>query len=554
MAHADNVVWLPLTGILVIMRTQNHVVVTGGGLSSLGKGIVASSVGTILASTGQRVVLQKFDPYLNVDTGTMNPGEHGEVYVTDDGYETDLDLGNYERFLHKSLDKRSSLTSGMVFQRVLERERNGDFLGKTVQIIPHVTDEICARLDSLHGDNDIVITEFGGTVGDLEGANMMEAVRIYKAKANVNVVHIHVAFVPYLTTSDEFKTKPAQRSIRDCMGLGFPPDIVVCRTDVRMPDSFKEKVAMAAGLSVDRVFNGWNVEDVYEIPLMFHDQRLGESIMSMFNLEGTPNVDEWADYRVERISPRSTVRVALCGKYVGSSDAYKSVIEAVKHAGVQVGTKVDIDLFDVEAHGEKAVLNYDAVIIPGGFGERGWADKIGIARLCLEKQIPLLGICLGMQAMAVSYARSVCDMPKANSTEFRKDCIPVIDLMEEQKSRKGMGGTLRVGSYDAKLVEGSQVAAMYKSDVAAERHRHRYELSADMAASLVGVVPSGVSPDGKLVEFIEFPGQFWVGCQGHPELKSRPHEPGPLFVGLLQAAKDGVLPTGAAGIPVDVVE
>ena len=514
---------------------RHHIIITGGGLSSLGKGIVASSIGAILSTVCKSVKLQKFDPYFNVDPGTMNPFEHGEVYVTDDGAETDLDLGNYERFLHTSLDRRSSITSGMIFQTVLEKERKGDFLGKTVQIIPHMTDEICRRLDALHNDSEVVITEFGGTVGDIEGMPLMEAVRIYKALPHVEVIHVHVAFVPYLKTSDEFKTKPAQSSIRDCMALGFPPDIVVCRSDFKMTETIKEKVALAAGLPVDKVFNGWNVEDVYEVPLMLHDQKIGETLLEMLGKEGEPNVKEWERYRVQRISPRKTVKVAICGKYVDAPDAYKSVLEAVKHAGVKVGVKVDTDLFDVETHGAKEILNYDAVIIPGGFGERGWADKISIAKMCYDEKIPLLGICLGLQAMCVAYARFVCNMPKANSTEFRKDCIPVIDLMEDQKKRKGMGGTLRVGAYSAKLTEGSQVAAMYNGLTASERHRHRYELSTKMADSLEGLKASGISPDGKLVEFIELEDQFWVGCQGHPELKSRPHDPAPLFVGLLEA-------------------
>ena len=516
------------------------IVVSGGSLSSLGKGIVASSIGAILASTKQTITIQKFDPYLNVDPGTMNPFEHGETFVLEDGLECDLDLGNYERFLNRDLDKRSSVTSGLVLQSVLQDEREGKFAGKTVQIIPHVTDEICSRFDSLHEDNDIVIVEFGGTIGDIEGVSLLEAARIYKADPEVDLLHIHLSHVPYLSSSKSFKTKPAQSSIKDCMSSGLPPDMVICRSEKPIGESEKRKIALAAGLPDNKVLNGWDIEDIYEVPLMFNDQGLGDRILEFFNIENEIiDLQKWEDYRLKRIKPRKTVKVAIFGKYVDAPDAYKSVIEAVKHAGVNTGVIPEITLFDVEAHGEKAILDYDAVIIPGGFGERGWGDKIKVAERCFNAKIPLLGICLGMQAMAVAYARFACDIQKANSTEFgRKDCVPIIDLMEEQKTRKNFGGTLRVGSYYADLQEGSHVSELYNDLKVSERHRHRYELSLVNAKKLKGLTASGVSPNGELVEFIEYSGQFWVGCQGHPELKSRPFKPAPLFVGLLAAAKN----------------
>ena len=528
-----------------------HIFVTGGVASALGKGLTASSLGRLLKNRGLRVTMQKLDPYINVDPGTMNPFEHGEVFVTEDGGETDLDLGHYERFIDENLSRGSNATTGSIYSAVLAAERRGDYLGKTVQAIPHVTDEIKSRIQRLANDDvDVVITEIGGTVGDIEILPFLEAIRQMRLDVGRNnVCYVHVTLVPYIGPSGEQKTKPTQHSVTELRSRGIQPDAIVCRSDDPISDSLKEKISRLCDVPVDAVVNAADAASIYEIPLVMHDEGLDKAVCDLLQLEGEPDLTAWRDlvHRVQ--SSDRTVKIGLVGKYVSLPDAYLSIVEALNHAGFERGVKIDLEWIhaeDVEGLLVASRLkDLDGVVIAPGFGERGVEGKVRAANYTRENGIPCLGICLGLQVMVVEFARNELGLPLANSSEFdagnKPTPDPVIHLMDEQRNVIDMGGTMRLGAYVAELIPRSQVATLYGKNVVSERHRHRYEVNPAYRTRFEehGLVCSGQSPDGKLVEFIELPEHpFWVGTQAHPEFKSRPNRPAPLFQGLVDAALD----------------
>jgi CTP synthase len=524
-----------------------HIFVTGGVASSLGKGITASSLGRLLKLRGLRVSMQKLDPYINVDPGTMNPFEHGEVFVTDDGGETDLDLGHYERFIDERLSRDSNATTGSIYSSVLAAERRGDYLGKTVQVIPHVTDEIKRRITRLTNDEtDVVVTEVGGTVGDIEILPFLEAIRQFRLDVGRdNVCYIHVTLVPFIGPSGEQKTKPTQHSVTELRARGIQPDAIVCRSDRPLPESLKRKISNLCDVPPNAVVNAADADNLYEIPLILHDEGLDDVVCRQLRLTaGPPDLREW-EALVRRVEhANKPVRVGLIGKYVSLQDAYLSVAEALKHAGFHHGARVDIDWVQAEeiegllAAGRLADL--DGIVIPGGFGERGVEGKIAAAGYARTQGIPCLGLCLGMQVMTVEFARNVLGLERANSSEFDQQTPhPVIDLMESQRDVTVKGGTMRLGAYIAELAEGSRAAKAYGTTVVSERHRHRYEFNPRYKAKFeqAGFRCSGLSPDGRLVEFIELPDHpFWMGTQAHPEFKSRPNRAAPLFREFVGAA------------------
>jgi CTP synthase len=526
-----------------------HVFVTGGVASSLGKGLTASSLGRLLKARGFRVTMQKLDPYINVDPGTMNPFEHGEVFVTDDGGETDLDLGHYERFIDERLSRDSNATTGSIYSAVLAAERKGDYLGKTVQVIPHITDEIKRRIQRLTGDEtDVVITEIGGTVGDIEILPFLEAIRQIRLDVGKdNVCYIHVTLVPFIGPSGEQKTKPTQHSVTELRGRGIQPDAIVCRSEKPLSEQLKRKISNLCDVPPEAVVNCADARNIYEIPLVLHEEGLDEVVCRHLGLSGSPiDLSEWEVLvdRVEHLEHR--VHVGLIGKYVTLQDAYLSVVEALKHGGFAHAAEVKVEWIQAEdvegllAAGRLSEL--DGIVIPGGFGERGTEGKIAAARFARENGVPCLGLCLGLQMMVVDFARNVCGLTGANSSEMDQHTPhPVIDLMDSQRDVRDMGGTQRLGAYIAELAEGSQVAKAYGTTVVSERHRHRYEFNSKYRRKLedAGLRCSGVSPDGRLVEFIELPSHpFWVGTQAHPEFKSRPTRPAPLFREFVRAALD----------------
>jgi len=523
-----------------------HIFVTGGVASSLGKGLTASSLGRLLKLRGHRVTLQKLDPYINIDPGTMNPFEHGEVFVTDDGGETDLDLGHYERFIDESLSRNSNATTGSIYQAVLAAERRGDYLGKTVQVIPHITDEIKRRVERVaRNDVDVVITEVGGTVGDIEILPFLEAIRQFRNMVGRdNVCYIHVTLVPFIGPSGEQKTKPTQHSVTELRSRGIQPDIIVCRSEDPLSEDLKRKISMMCDVDERAVVNAADAKNIYELPLILHDEGLDDVVCDVLRLEGEPDLSYWEQF-VAKVEAASTpVRIGLIGKYIELPDAYLSVVESLKHAGFHHGADVDIEWIQSEsvegllAAGQLADL--DGIVIPGGFGYRGVEGKIAAARYAREEGVPCLGLCLGLQAMAIEFARDVVGLTDANSTEFEPTTQhPVIDLMLEQRGIEDKGGTMRLGAYYAVLAPGSQVHHAYGEPVVSERHRHRYEFNDQYRGQLegAGLWCSGTSPDNRLVEFIELPGHpFWVGTQAHPEFKSRPDRPHPLFRELIAAA------------------
>ncbi|MBV9951849.1 MAG: CTP synthase [Acidimicrobiia bacterium] len=524
-----------------------HIFVTGGVASSLGKGITASSLGRLLKSRGLRVTMQKLDPYINVDPGTMNPFEHGEVFVTDDGGETDLDLGHYERFIDENLSRDSNATTGSIYSSVLAAERRGDYLGKTVQVIPHITDEIKRRILRLATDDvDVVITEVGGTVGDIEILPFLEAIRQFRLDVGRdNVAYVHVTLVPFIGPSGEQKTKPTQHSVTELRGRGIQPDAIVCRSDGPVSADLKRKISSLCDVPVDAVVNAADAGNLYEIPLTLHEEGLDEVVCRILHIaDRAIDLREW-EALVERVEAANRpVRIGLIGKYVSLVDAYLSVVEACKHGGFHHGAKVEIDWIQAEevegmlAAGRLADL--DGIVIPGGFGERGMEGKIAAAGYAREHGIPCLGLCLGLQAMTIEYARNVLGMTGANTTEIDvRTPFPVIDLMDSQRDVTDLGGTMRLGAYVAELTPGSQVARAYGRDVVSERHRHRYEFNPRFRSRFEtsSLRLSGTSPDNRLVEFIELDGHpFWVGTQAHPELKSRPNRPAPLFREFIGAA------------------
>ncbi|MEY2569380.1 MAG: synthase [Actinomycetota bacterium] len=524
-----------------------HIFVTGGVASSLGKGLTASSLGRLLKCRGLRVTMQKLDPYINVDPGTMNPFEHGEVFVTDDGGETDLDLGHYERFIDENLHRDSNATTGSIYQSVIAKERKGDFLGKTVQVIPHITDEIKGRIKRLGAadDVDVVITEVGGTVGDIEILPFLEAIRQFrKDVGRDNVVYVHVTLVPYLGPSGEQKTKPTQHSVTELRSRGIQPDVIVCRSDRPISEGLKRKISLLCDVPQNAVVSALDAAHLYEIPLVLHEEGLDEVVCDLLGFEGEPDLRDW-EALVERIDAADrTARIGVIGKYVDLPDAYLSVVEALRHGGYHHGAKVEIEWVQAaEVEGllaEGRLHDLDGIVIPGGFGERGLEGKIAAANYARENNIPCLGLCLGLQMMVIDFARNVVGLEGANSIEVdSRTPHPVIALMDEQEDVVDMGGTMRLGAYVAKLRPGSQVERAYGEPVVYERHRHRYEVNPQYHHRLeeAGLALSGMSPDDRLVEFIELPGHpFWVGTQAHPEFKSRPDRAHPLFRELVGAA------------------
>ncbi len=543
-----------------------HIFVTGGVASSLGKGLTASSLGRLLKSRGLRVTLQKLDPYINVDPGTMNPFQHGEVFVTDDGGETDLDLGHYERFVDVPLSKKSNATTGSIYQEVLAKERRGAYLGQTVQVIPHITDEIKDRILRLAEDDvDIVITEVGGTVGDIEILPFLEAIRQFrKDVGRDNVFYIHVTLVPFIGPSGEQKTKPTQHSVTELRSRGIQPDVIVCRSDRPIPIRLKEKISQLCDVPEAGIVSAIDADNLYEIPLVLHDEGLDEYVCQMLCIENTEAyLTEWRSLVTRVRAAKNPVRIGLVGKYVNLPDAYLSVAEALRHGGYDCGVRVDIDwIASDDAEGllaEGRLHELDGIVVPGGFGFRGIEGKIAAVGYARENDIPFLGLCLGMQCAVVEFARNVCDLAGANSSEFDPHTPhPVIDLMDEQRDVIDMGGTMRLGIYPARLEPGSIVSAAYGEEVIYERHRHRYEVSNKHRPRLeeMGLVCSGTSPDGRLVEFVELPTDkhpFFVATQAHPEFKSRPDRPHPLFAAFVKAASERA-EGRAPRLPIESVE
>ncbi|MGB9772965.1 MAG: CTP synthase [Bacteroidota bacterium] len=526
-----------------------HIFVTGGVVSSLGKGIAASSLGLLLKARGLRVTIQKFDPYINVDPGTMNPFQHGEVYVTDDGAETDLDLGHYERFLDVNMLRENNTTAGQVYYEVISKERRGDYLGATVQVIPHIIDEIRRRITRLGtgGRYDVIITEIGGTVGDIESLPFLEAMRQFMLKVGRrNAINIHVTLVPYIKSAGELKTKPTQHSVKALQEIGIQPDILIARTDRRLTKEVREKVALFCNVEPRAVIEGRDVDSIYEVPLIFEKEQLAELVIEKLGLKcANPDLRAWKRF-VEKVkNPSGTVTIAIVGKYTDYIDAYKSITEAFIHAGAENSVRVELKWIraeDVETNGAETFLkDVDGVLVPGGFGERGIEGKIEAIRYVRENNIPFFGICLGLQCAVIEFARNVCGMEGANSTEFRHTRYNVIDLMPQQRGLKELGGTMRLGSYPCVLQKGTRAYRAYRREFITERHRHRYEVNNKFRKRLsdAGMVFSGLSPDGSLIEMIELPDHPWfVGCQFHPELKSRATKAHPLFREFVRAAKE----------------
>ncbi len=526
-----------------------YIFFTGGVSSSLGKGLTASSLGRLLKSRGLRVTMCKLDPYINVDPGTMNPFEHGEVFVTEDGGETDLDLGHYERFIDENLSQSSNATTGRIYSSVIAKERRGDYLGKTVQVIPHVTDEIKERIKRLGRDDvDVVIVEVGGTVGDIEIVPFIEAIRQFRRDVGRdNVCYVHLTLVPYLGPSGEQKTKPTQHSVTLLRSQGIQPNVIVCRSDRMISEDLKRKISLLCDVPIEAVVSAVDADSIYQIPLVLHEEGMDRYILELlgYDVDEHPiDLSGWERLVDQVDAAVRPVRMGIIGKYVDLPDAYLSVVESLRHAGFHHGAKVEIEWIqaatvpELLAHDD--LRSFDGLVIPGGFGERGVEGKIAAAGYAREHEIPLLGLCLGLQVMVIDAARSLAGLEGANSREFDATAPhPVIDLMDDQADVVDMGGTMRLGSYSARLLAGSQVALAYGSEVVSERHRHRYEVNSRYRARLeqAGLVCSGISPDGRLVEFIELPGHpFWVGTQAHPEFKSRPDQPHPLFRELVGAS------------------
>lgn len=523
-----------------------HIFVTGGVASSLGKGITASSLGRLLKSRGLRVTMQKLDPYLNVDPGTMNPFEHGEVFVTDDGGETDLDLGHYERFIDEPLSRDSNATTGSIYSAVIAAERRGDYLGKTVQVIPHITDEIKRRITRLADESvDVVITEIGGTVGDIEILPFLEAIRQFRLDVGrENVCYVHVTLVPFIGPSGEQKTKPTQHSVTELRSRGIQPDIIVCRSEEPLSTGLKRKISHMCDVDANAVINAADARNIYELPLILHEEGLDTVACDVLRIDGDVDLSQW-ETLVNRVDAAvKPVRIGLIGKYVELQDAYLSVVESLKHAGFHHGAKVEIDW--IQAEDVEGLLaggrldGLDGMVIPGGFGQRGIEGKIAAAAYSRENLIPCLGLCLGMQVMTIEYARHVLGMVDANSTEFDPASThPVIDIMNDQRDVTDKGGTMRLGAYLAVLEPGTKVADAYGESVVSERHRHRWEFNNNYRTRFEesGFVISGTSPDKRLVEFIELKDHpYWVATQAHPEFKSRPDRPHPLFRELIAAS------------------
>jgi CTP synthase len=530
------------------LRETRFIFVTGGVVSALGKGIAAASIGRLLVSRGLRVTIQKFDPYINVDPGTMSPFQHGEVFVTEDGAETDLDLGHYERFTDVNTTRGSNITTGAIYHTVIRRERRGDYLGGTVQVIPHITDEIKQRIRLVAEaqDVDIVITEIGGTVGDIESLPFLEALRQFQVdQGRDRCMFIHLTLVPFLGHAGELKTKPTQHSVQELRRIGIQPDMIMCRSEGALDRDIRSKISLFANLPVEDVISARDVDSIYKVPLYFRAEGVDDQILDHFKIEAQPSdLSEWEALVKRGDAAEDTVRIGLVGKYIQLEDAYLSVIEALGHGGIHHGTKIDVRWVDAEgldkAEAERQLEECDGILIPGGFGVRGVEGKIRAAQFAREGGVPFLGICLGMQVAVSEFARHVVDMDGANSTEFDPETpFPVIDLLPEQKEVRDMGGTMRLGADPVKLHDGTRAREIYGEPVIYERHRHRYEVNNHLRKHLeqAGLVCSGTSPDDRLVEIIELPEHpFFVASQFHPEFKSRPLRPQPLFRDFVGAA------------------
>ncbi len=526
--------------------TTKYIFVTGGVVSSLGKGVASASIGALLESRGFRVTLMKFDPYVNVDPGTMSPYQHGEVFVTDDGTETDLDLGHYERFTHTITSKLNNYTTGRIYETVINKERRGDYLGKTVQVVPHITDEIKEAMIRVGKGVDVVIVEVGGTVGDIESLPFLEAIRQFRLElGRNNAVNVHLTLVPYIAAAEELKSKPTQHSVRELRSIGIQADVLLCRADRAIPDEVRRKIALFCNVAPEQVIAARDVSTIYEVPLMFAREGLDETLLDQLNLPRYErDLARW-ETLVSRVkNPKHKVRIGIVGKYVELPDAYKSLNEALAHGGVANETKVELVYINAEEIEEgswpRALFEVDGLLVPIGFGKRGTEGKIRAIRYAREHQVPFFGICLGMQCMTIEYARNVCGIKDATSTEFDNDAAqPVIFKLRDLLGVEEMGGTMRLGAYPCKLEEGSLARSIYGEELISERHRHRYEVNHKYLATLQehGLVISGRSPDGKFIEMVELPGHPWyLGCQFHPEFKSKPTEPHPLFVSYIAAA------------------
>ncbi|MFH1361914.1 MAG: CTP synthase [bacterium] len=526
-----------------------YIFITGGVISSLGKGIASASIGKILESRGLKVALMKLDPYLNVDPGTMNPFQHGEVYVTEDGAEADLDLGHYERFTNTKITKYNNVTTGQVYSAVLSRERRGDYLGKTIQVIPHITNEIKDRIKKVAEVSrvDIVVVEVGGTVGDIESLPFLEAVRQFRLEMDYkDVLYIHLTLIPYIKSADEIKTKPTQHSVGRLREIGIQPDILLCRTEKTLSEAVKEKISLFCNVKKEAVIEAKDMETIYQIPIEFNHQILDEIIMNHFGLvQKHSELAEWNENVVKRVlDPKKTIEIAFVGKYISLQDAYKSIYEALTHAGIANDCRVEVkkvDSEDIEKEGtEKFLKGVAGVLVPGGFGYRGIEGKIKAIQYARENKIPYLGLCLGMQCAVIEFARNVCGMKKANSTEFReKTKYPVISLMEEQKKVRGLGGTMRLGAYPCKIRKKTLAYKIYGRQLIQERHRHRYELNNKYRKRLErkGLVFSGTYQKADLVEIVELQAHpFFIAVQFHPEFKSKPDKAHPLFRNFIKAA------------------
>jgi CTP synthase len=527
-----------------------YIFVTGGVVSSLGKGIAASSIGRLLVERGMRVTIMKVDPYLNVDPGTMSPFQHGEVYVTDDGAETDLDLGHYERFIDRSLSQANNITTRRIYLNVITKERRGEYLGSTVQVIPHVTDEIKAAMKRLGPESDVVIVEIGGTVGDIESLPFLEAIRQFRHEiGRENAIFIHLTLVPLIAAVGEVNTKPTQHSVRELMEIGIQPDILICRTERALSEEVKRKIALFCNVDFGAVVESRDVPTIYQIPLDFHEQGLDERVMHRLGLLGrrAPDLSGWRTMVRRIVNPADRVKIAVIGKYTELVDSYKSVQEALIHGGIANDVGVDIswlasDMFTGRERTRELLGDFHGVLVPGGFGVRGVEGMLETIRYAREAGVPFFGICLGMQSAIIEFARNVMGLVDSHSSEFAPECDhPVISLMESQQHLTDMGGTMRLGAYPCRLGKGTRAAEIYGVPQVSERHRHRYEVSNAYRDRFVehGLTLSGLSPDGSLVEIVELQTHPWfIGCQFHPELQSRPTRPHPLFASFIRAARD----------------
>ncbi len=526
--------------------TTKYIFVTGGVVSSLGKGVASASIGALLESRGFRVALMKFDPYVNVDPGTMSPYQHGEVFVTDDGTETDLDLGHYERFTHTVTSKLNNYTTGRIYESVINKERRGDYLGKTVQVIPHITDEIKDGMRRVADGHDVVIVEIGGTVGDIESLPFLEAIRQLRLELGRNSsVNVHLTLVPYIAASEELKSKPTQHSVRELRAIGIQADVLLCRVDRPLPDDLRRKIALFCNVAPEQVIAARDVSTIYEVPLMFAREGLDDILLDLLNLPHYErDLARWETLVSKVKNPKHVVRIGIVGKYVELPDAYKSLNEALLHGGVANDAKVELVYISAEeiegGSWPRELFDVDGLLVPIGFGKRGTEGKIRAIRYAREHQVPFFGICLGMQCLTIEFARNVCGIKDATSSEFDPDAVqPVIFKLRDLLGIEEMGGTMRLGAYPCRLQEGTLARSIYGREDISERHRHRYEVNHKYLAALQqqGLVISGRSPDGKFIEMVELPGHPWfLGCQFHPEYKSKPTEPHPLFVSYIAAA------------------